>query len=85
MRHDLNDSLKEKCIAEFLGIESFCLTGANKASSKEYAKVYKEFLSSIKLSSEYVERMLSSKYARHFYSTEELSALSKRWTTTLKK
>ncbi len=80
MRHDLDDRLKEKYIAEFLELESFNLSRANEASSKEYADAYKRFVSSIKLPSGYVERMLSSKYARHFYSQEERRAFSERWT-----
>lgn len=80
MKHDLDDSLKEKYIGQFLGIESFCMIRANEAFSKEYAKQYKAFISSIKLPNEYIERMLTSKYAQHFYSAEELSNISKKWT-----
>ena len=80
MRHDLDDSLKEKCIAKFLGIESISLLNFNEASSKEYADVYKQLISSIKLPTEYVEKMLASKYAQHFYSPKELNAISTKWT-----
>ena len=40
---------------------------------------YKAFLGSIKLPGEYAERMLSSKYAQHFYSREERRAIYTKW------
>jgi hypothetical protein len=80
IRHDLEDKLKEKCIAEFIGVESFCLSRENEASLKQYADTYQEFLDSIKLPDEYIKWMLSSKYAKHFYSDEERCAIYKIWT-----
>lgn len=80
MRHDLADEVKGSRIAEFLGLDSFHITRVNVSSSKEYAETYRAFLASIQLPEDYVDRMLSSKYARHFYSPEEREALSRRWT-----
>ena len=37
------------------------------------------FLRRVKLSEEYVDRMLDSKYARHFYSAEELAGVRAQW------
>ena len=80
MRHDLYDPLKENLIRDFLNLKSFHLLRTNVSSSKEYAEKYKEFITSIKIPVEYSERMLSSKYASHFFSDEELFDIHRKWT-----
>jgi len=80
IRHDLDDRLKQKLIGEFLGVDTFNLATKNEASKKQYADTYRDFLDSIKLPPEYVEQLLSSKYAQHFYSREEINTLVKKWT-----
>ena len=56
MRHDLDDRQKEKCLAEFIGIESVRLLRANEASLKAYSNEYQAFIDSIKVPDEYAER-----------------------------
>ncbi|MCP3851077.1 MAG: hypothetical protein GY694_12685 [Gammaproteobacteria bacterium] len=79
MKHDLDDKIKERCIEDFLGIDSFSISNFNEASKKNYAEAYGNFLDSIKLSNQYINKMLSSQYARHFYSENELKKISERW------
>jgi hypothetical protein len=79
MRHDLDDRLKEKCLADLLDVRSVSLVPRNVGTDKSYSEAYKEFLSRIRLSEDYVDRMLDSKYARHFYSPEELAAVRAKW------
>ena len=79
LKHNLNDEKKESCIAEFLELDTFSLVRNNEASTKQYARAYNKFVKSIKLSNNFVKHMLSSKYAKHFYSLEERSELASRW------
>jgi len=79
MRHDLDDRLKEKCLADLLGVPSVTLTPRNVGAQKVYSDVYREFLSRVELSEHYVDRMLGSKYARHFFSPEELARVRAKW------
>jgi hypothetical protein len=79
MRHDLDDRLKEKCLAELIGVPAVSLTPKNVGTQKVYSSTYTEFLKRIRLPEEYVDRMLGSKYARHFYSAEELARLRAKW------
>jgi hypothetical protein len=79
MRHDLDDRLKEKCLAELIGVPAVSLTPKNVGTQKVYSSTYTEFLKRIRLSEDYVDRMLGSKYARHFYSAEELARLRAKW------
>lgn len=79
MRHDLDDRLKEKCLAELIGVPEVSLTPKNVGTEKPYSSTYTEFLKRIELPEDYVELMLGSKYARHFYSAEELARLRAKW------
>lgn len=76
MKHDLPNSVKEKEIKAFLGIEIFKISEANVGDQKLYFKEYGKFKDE-PLSVEYVDRMLSSKYAKHFYPNSR--ALRLKW------
>lgn len=79
MRHDLDDRLKEKCLAELVGVGSVTLTPKNVSAQKPYADVYREFLRRVEPPEDYVNRLLGSKYARHFYSPKELARFRAKW------
>ncbi|MCA1619997.1 MAG: putative capsular polysaccharide synthesis family protein [Acidobacteria bacterium] len=79
MRHDLDDRLKEKLLAELVGVRVVTLTPKNVSAQKPYAEVYREFLRRVELPEDYVNRLLGSKYARHFYSNEELARFRAKW------
>lgn len=79
MRHDLDDRVKERCLAELVGAPSVSLTPRNVGAQKPYADVYREFLRRVELPEGYVRRLLDSKYARHFYGPEELARFRAKW------
>ena len=68
----------EYAFEEFLG-RKVPLVNANEAVNKEYNALYRKFLSSVVLPSNYVEKMYTSQYVRHFYSPEEISAFRAKW------
>jgi hypothetical protein len=79
MRHDLDDRLKEKCLAGLIGVPGVTLTPRNVGAEKPYSEAYAEFLRRVVLPEGYVERLLGSKYARHFFGPEELARLRAKW------
>jgi hypothetical protein len=79
MRHDLDNAVKEDLIQSFLNIRDLTLSKVNVGVSKKYAEVYDTFLHSIQLPEEYIERMLDSRYAAHFFPKEELDQVRNRW------
>jgi hypothetical protein len=79
MRVDLDDRLKERHLSEFLGVEGIKLLPANVGAEKPYAATYREFLRALRLPEAYVDRMLDSRYARHFFTPEERGALRSKW------
>lgn len=80
MRYDLDDVFKGNMIRDFLGLESFEIHNANVASSKKYADKYSGVLTSIKVPADYAVQMLSSRYAKHFFSNDERVKLFSKWT-----
>lgn len=79
LKLEIDDSRKERALADFLGVSEFRLVRANVAREKKYAKTYQDFLRSIKLPESYVEIMCNSEYIRHFYSEAEIEAIRARW------
>ncbi len=65
-------------MGEFLGLRSFALQNVNIGEEKEYADLYRA-LRAEPLPLQYVEAMYSSKYARHFYGSEELRMFRNTW------
>ncbi len=79
LKLELDDSTKEKAIAEFLGWKNFRLITSNVARDKKYSETYSDFLRKIKLPKSYVEIMCNSAYTRHFYSDAEIEQIRSKW------
>ena len=79
LKCELPDATKQRVIEEYLGVNGLEWKNENIGEKKQYAAIYKEFKSRIKLSEQYVDEMTSSKYCRHFYSQEEIDLMKKRW------
>ena len=73
------DRCARDAFQEFLGLEEFTLKSANVGDEKPYYTIYREFLDSAVLPDSYLDRMYASKYARHFYSDEEIDTFRARW------
>jgi hypothetical protein len=79
LKLEIDDSIKEDVVAQFLDIDDFRLTRANVAQDKDYAQTYRDFLRAIRLPKSYVEIMCSAEYTRHFYSEAEIEAVRSKW------
>lgn len=76
---NLNDCYRET-FKEFLGIQDFRLINVNRAQDKAYYPVYRDFIENADLPADFVDKMLASEYARHFYSPEEIAGFRAKWT-----
>jgi hypothetical protein len=75
LRSDLPNETKRLALSNFLGTNLPPFGEANRTADKSHGETYEQFRRSLRLPPEYVERMLSSRYCRHFYSDEEREAL----------
>lgn len=75
LRVEAPDNIKSEAIKTFLNLPSIDLVRANVGDVKVYARLYEEFRTRISLPEEYLNTMLESKYARHFYSVDEIAGI----------
>jgi hypothetical protein len=74
---DLN-RVANQAFYDFLGLQGFQVVDANVGEKKPYAKLYAEF-KSLPLPSDYVDRGYRTRFANHFYTTEEIERFRRRW------
>jgi len=79
LKSDLDDEAKAVCISNFIGIPPVPLVKRNASNEKPFGEVYREFVRSIRLPASYVDQMLNSRYARHFFSLSEIQDLRQKW------
>lgn len=79
LKIELDDSVIEKSIAEFLQDPSFKFAKANKTSSKKYGEKYRSFCRQVVLPASYVNQMIDSCYTQHFYTAEEINSMRAKW------
>lgn len=79
LRVESSDAAKKEALSRFLGRPDIELVRSNTAEDKDYAVLYKEFRKQIRVPESYVDRMLNSRYARHFYSNAELEKFREYW------
>lgn len=79
MRTDVDDEVKKRCLEEFLGVTGVSLMSENIGADKKYGETYRRFLEGIHFSDEYIDAMLNSRYAQHFFTAEERVRLHAKW------
>jgi hypothetical protein len=73
------DACFEEAIRQFLGIPRARLRTRNRSDDKWYGRIYREFITRVTLPVDYVQEVYASKFARHFYTCEELNRSRDRW------
>ena len=79
MRLENLEECAQDAFKAFLNIENFSLLNRNIGSQKDYANIYQAFKDSIVFPESTLEKIYSSKYARHFYSEEEIKIFKNKW------
>ncbi len=78
LRSDLSRGEQGAIISDFVG-RPITIGDRNVAAEKSYADEYQAFVDRIDLSKEFVDQLLNSAYARHFWRKEKLDQLRKFW------
>ena len=76
---ELDDRRKASALCEFLGLERLDLVRSNVSAKRAHGRQYAQFLERLHVPRRLLDRMYESKYARFFYTDEELSQFRKRW------
>jgi hypothetical protein len=72
------DRVGQKVLGDFLNVKKFQLVHANVAEKKEYSDLYRDF-KKIPLPASFLEKMYASRYARLFYTDEEIHGFYQKW------
>lgn len=81
-RIELADDRIARLLADFVGADALVLLRANDAAARgaRHGRAYDEFRRTLVLPEALAGSIYASKYARHFYSSEERRAARARWT-----
>jgi hypothetical protein len=79
MRLEMDDAIKETCIAEFLGINGFKLQRKHVGEEQEYAEMYRAFKKSAIIPEDVLDMFYNSKLAQHFYTPTEVEQFREKW------
>lgn len=79
LRSNLPDHRKAVAVSSFLGLDIGPVVSANRTESKAKGGIYTAFRSQLRLPRSYVEELLESHYARHFFSDAERTAMCARY------
>lgn len=66
----------------FLGVEVPELRSSNVSADKSYADQFAQFKRGLELPDTYLDEMYGSRFARHFYTADELAAFRERWSSS---
>lgn len=80
MRVDADLARQQAEVSDFIG-RPVSLAVENASEAKPYAAAYQAFKKRLLLDQEYVEWMYGSKFARHFWTEDELAGLRQDWPT----
>lgn len=75
LKSELPDADKSATLARFLDLPPLALPAMNRTADKAKGVAFHEFQKSVRLDDAYLDRMLESRYARHFYGDEERARL----------
>jgi hypothetical protein len=78
MRIEDLDACAGAAMLDFLGIERLNLQSKNVGEQKVYGPAYRAFVEQLRLKPNFIEAMHSTRYARHFYTVEELEQSAAR-------
>jgi len=79
LKLEASDAAKGGGLRTLLGDQEFRLESYNRTGNKRSADRYRALKERVKLPREVMDRMLASRYVRHFYSETEAEQMRRRW------
>jgi len=79
MRADVEDDVKTSTLETFLDLRPLSLDARNVGEDKAYAEVYRAFRDQLRLPASHINRMLDSRYTRHFFDEKTIDRFHARW------
>jgi hypothetical protein len=81
MRREDLDRVGPAALSEFAGVKIQAMEHTNVGAQKNYADAYQRFRGGAVLPRALIDRIYDSRYARHFYSDDEIARFRAAWRT----
>lgn len=79
LKSEMDDDAKRRALAAFLDLDVPPLAPVNRTADKAKGAAYAQFVETVGLTDAYLDRMLSSRYCRHFYREDERESLRRKY------
>ena len=81
LRTEMDDLAKAQVISDFLELRNFKVIRANVGEQQSYGDAYRVFKERVRVPEAYLDEVLNSRFARHFFTPETLDATRSRFTS----
>jgi hypothetical protein len=78
LKTESSDTDKSNGVENLLG-QPVKIKRSNVGSKKIYSNIYREFINKIIFPDEYLNKIYTNRYCRHFYSHDEIDKFVERW------
>ena len=79
LRTEMDDARKSHLISDFLGTKDLKMVRENVGERSHYGDIYKMFRQQATVPEEYLDTIINSRYAQHFFTQETLDAMKQRF------
>ena len=83
MKIELDDATKNSVLASFLNLKNLQIQAINRAEDQTYATLYHLFREKFALNKWRLGTIYSGRFAKHFYTEQEISSFIHKWTRSL--
>jgi len=80
LRTEMDDARKSELVSDFLGLkEKLKMVRENVGDRSHYGDIYQLFRQQVTVPEEYLDTIIASRYAQHFFTQETLDAMKRRF------
>jgi len=79
IRSELEDETKSRVVSDFVGTDELPIVRSRVGEQQPYSEVYKAFKQQVTVPEEYLDTIVNSRFAQHFFTQDMLSAMAERF------
>ena len=79
IRTELDDALKAQVVSDFLGLTNLKIIRTRVGEQQPYGEIYKVFKQRVTVPERYLDTIINSRYAQHFFPQDTLDAMRERF------
>ena len=79
MRSELDDDMKSRVVSEFVGTTDLKIIRTRVGAQQSYGEIYRVFKQRVTIPEQYMDAIVNSRFAQHFFTQDTLSAMNDRF------